>query len=104
MTAPAINPTAIDAALPDFDADVACEVEVDGACDRPAEWRVRMHGRRRPSDQHCGTYTLCMCDSHLTNERTAVEYMLRKHRSVRCYGCGLVATQVSGIIFSVVAL
>ncbi|QDF17501.1 hypothetical protein SEA_PHROSTEDPHLAKE_58 [Gordonia phage PhrostedPhlake] len=102
MTAPAISPAAIDAALPDFDAVVACEVEVEGGCDRPAEWRVRMHG---PKDHRCGTYTLCMCDTHLTLERTSLENMLRAARTgLHCCYCGLFVTQVSEAIFSVVAL
>ncbi|UTN93569.1 hypothetical protein SEA_OREGANO_56 [Gordonia phage Oregano] len=104
MTAPAIHPDAITDALPDFDADVACEFD-DEECDRPAVWRIRFHGVRRSTDESCGIHTVCMCDHHLNRERTLVEDLLRKYSTgAECRHCGLVVRQVSDILFSVVAL
>ncbi|QNJ56284.1 hypothetical protein SEA_OHGEESY_55 [Gordonia phage Ohgeesy] len=100
MTAPAINPAAIDAALPDLDADVACEF--GNECDRPAVWRVRVHGFRRPS-QECANHALCLCDKHQVVQRDKIENILWPG-PFRCAGCDRICRQVSDVIISVVAL
>ncbi|AWY04724.1 hypothetical protein PBI_EBERT_56 [Gordonia phage Ebert] len=100
MTAPAINPAAIDAALPDLNADVACEF--GNECDRPAVWRVRVHGFRRPS-QECANHALCLCDKHQVVQRDKIENILWPG-PFRCAGCDRICRQVSDVIISVVAL
>ncbi|QAY17658.1 hypothetical protein SEA_MARTEENA_54 [Gordonia phage Marteena] len=100
MTAPAINPAAIDAALPDFDADVACEF--GNECDRPAVWRVRVHDFRRPS-QECANHALCLCDKHQVVQRDKIENILWPG-PFRCAGCDRICRQVSDVILSAVAL
>ncbi|QLF84198.1 hypothetical protein SEA_PYTHEAS_58 [Gordonia phage Pytheas] len=101
MTAPAIHPEAIAAALPDLDADVACEFGDDN-CDQPAVWRVRVHGFRPPY-QECANHPLCLCDTHQVVQRDKVENILRPG-PFRCTGCGRICRQVSDVILSVVAL
>ena len=98
----AIHPDALLAAMPNLDAQVACE-HLD-SCDQPAVWRVRIHGIRQLGDQHCGNHLWCMCERHLTQERGVIEDALRGVRSARCARCGMVVTKVSDGILSVVAL
>ncbi|QFP97020.1 hypothetical protein SEA_SUERTE_49 [Gordonia phage Suerte] len=100
MTAPAIHPDAIDAALPDFDADVACESVP--ACDRSAVWRVRVHGFRPPYER-CANHTLCLCNTHQSEQRDKIEAILRDG-PFQCRGCGRVSRLVSDVLLSVVAL
>ncbi|AMS03369.1 tail fiber protein [Gordonia phage Yeet412] len=101
MSAPAIHPAAIDAALPDFDADVACEFGNDN-CDQPAVWRVRVHGFL-PSSPECANHTLCLCDTHQVVQRDKIENILWPG-PFRCTGCERICRQVSDVILSVVAL
>lgn len=101
MGAPAIHPAAIDAAPPDFDAEVACEFG-DNNCNQPAVWRVRVHGFRPPS-QKCANHTLCLCDTHQVVQSTKIENILRPG-PFRCTGCERICRQVSDVILSVVAL
>ncbi|QMU19036.1 hypothetical protein [Gordonia rubripertincta] len=111
MTAPAIHPDAIDAALPDFDAVVACDIEFlctkghRHRCDNPAVWRVRAHGYRSAQDPMCSTHTVIMCDEHLTELREMFEADLRdSHGGLVCDGCRRPLRQVSDLLLSVVAL
>ena len=101
MTAPAINPAAIDAALPDLDAEVACEFG-DDSCDQPALWRVHVHGFRQPSQQ-CADHALCLCEPHRVVQRDKIKAILRLG-PFRCTGCDRICCQVSDVIISVVAL
>lgn len=106
MTAPAIHPAAIDAALPDFDAVVACEFRDE--CEHPAVWRVIAHGLSS-GEEECSVRPYLMCDPCLTEMRRIVETSLRcgghcGDSCGRCYSCGKVFRQVSDIIRSVVAL
>ncbi|AWN05074.1 hypothetical protein SEA_EASLEY_50 [Gordonia phage Easley] len=106
MTAPAIHPDAIDAALPDFDADVACEVQVVSTgepCGASAVWRVRAHGFRSAQDLHCSIRTILMCDPCLNHLRDKVEEALADG-PVRCSDCQKVIRQMSDALLSVVAL
>lgn len=100
MTAPAIHPEAIDAALPDFDADVACEYDTE--CDMPAVWRVRAHGFHRHADT-CSTQNVTVCNPCLTRMRHYVESEIGS-TEFRCRGCHKPLLQVSDVILSVVAL
>ncbi|QDP44179.1 hypothetical protein SEA_JUJU_63 [Gordonia phage JuJu] len=99
MTAPAINPAAIDAALPDFDADVPCEFRDE--CERPAVWRVVAHGVA-DEDETCSVRPYLMCDTCLAEMRALIEQTLRVEGY--CESCGKTFRQVSDIIRSVVAL
>ncbi|QFG13486.1 tail fiber protein [Gordonia phage Powerball] len=100
MTAPAIHPDAITDALPNFDADVACEWGKD--CDRPAVWRVHVHGFRPPYEE-CANHTLCLCNTHQSEQRDRIEAILHDG-PFRCRGCGRVSRLVSEVLLSVVAL
>ncbi|AZS12793.1 hypothetical protein SEA_SAHARA_51 [Gordonia phage Sahara] len=102
MSAPEIHSSAIDAALPDFDAVVACEFEKD--CDQPAVWRVVAHGIR-VGETECSVRTYVMCDDCLTVMRKITEDHLRQRgRPGICRSCAQFFRQVSDVIRSVVAL
>ncbi|AZF98798.1 hypothetical protein SEA_MARIDALIA_59 [Gordonia phage Maridalia] len=109
MTAPAIHPDAIIAALPDLDADVACEMATHcpvghrHRCDEPAVWRVRAHGYRDVRDRVCGVHTFLMCGTHLTELRTVLEEVVRQGGRT-CKDCGLRARSVADILREVSAL
>lgn len=94
----AIHPDALLAAMPKLDAQVACEYDDD--CEHPATWRVRAHGRRRPTDPLCGDHLLVICDPHLAEMRAEAEDGLPSE----CRYCNAVFRQVSDVIRSVVAL
>ncbi|WNM74464.1 hypothetical protein SEA_BEARBQ_62 [Gordonia phage BearBQ] len=100
MSAPAIHPDAILAALPDFDADVVCEFK-DG-CELPAVWRVVAHGIRTGEDT-CSVRTYLMCDPCLSAMRRICEDKFRRFPIGLC-ACGRRFRQVSDVIQSVVAL
>ncbi|AVI03686.1 hypothetical protein SEA_CONFIDENCE_56 [Gordonia phage Confidence] len=99
MTAPAIHPAAIDAALPDFDAEVRCEFYDE--CERPAVWRVVAHGVA-DEDEACSVRPYLMCDICLAEMRALIEETLRIEGY--CDSCGKTFRQVSDVILSVVAL
>ncbi|QOC55975.1 tail fiber protein [Gordonia phage Matteo] len=105
MTAPAINPAAIDAALPDLDAEVACEVpdDHDAMCGAPAVWRVRGHGTPGHRHERYAVQTVLMCDPCVTVLREQLADKLADG-AVLCSICGQIFTQVSDVILSVVAL
>ncbi|ANA85260.1 tail fiber protein [Gordonia phage BritBrat] len=94
----AIHPDALLAAMPNLDAQVACEYDDD--CPDPAAWRVRAHGRRRATDPLCGDHRLLICDPHLAEMRAEAEDGL----PYECADCGLIAVHVSDVVQSVVAL
>lgn len=100
----AIHPDALLAAMPNLDANVACEWGgVD--CDEPAVWRVRAHGTRTPTDAKCADHTLPLCDTHLAELRVNVDRLFREcPRGLYCAHCKLIARQVSDILLWVVAL
>ncbi|QFP96664.1 tail fiber protein [Gordonia phage Denise] len=107
MTAPFIHPAAIDAALPDFDAEVACDFLLtvsDESCGNGAVWRVRAHGRRSPRETRCADHTILMCDPCLAYLIAQVGNELADEQAVLCGTCGRISTQVSDTILSVVAL
>lgn len=106
MTAPTTQPEAIDAALPDFDADVACELPNKSSgepCGAPAVWWVRVHGFRHAQSVHCAVHNLLMCDPCLNYLRTKMENELSRG-PMRCRSCGARVVAMSDIFKSVVAL
>jgi hypothetical protein len=93
----AIHPDALLAAMPNLDAQVACEWDYD--CPHPATWRVCAHGVRS-DDESCADHRLLLCNVHLNQLRqTAGEDL-----PYLCAQCGLIICQVSDVIRSVVAL
>lgn len=109
MTAPAINPEAIDAALPDLDAEVACEaIECDHPehqCHTPARWRVTMHAFHAGRGGRCSTRARPICGHHLEVLRQIVADGIAAHPHVAlCRSCRKEIRQVSDVIISVVAL
>lgn len=100
----AIHPDALLAAMPNLDAQVACEWGgVD--CDEPAVWRVRVHGTRAPDVTRCGDHRLLLCDTHLAELRVRIDRLFQAIRGgLYCAYCGFVADKVSDVIQSVVAL
>ncbi|QDH92326.1 hypothetical protein SEA_SPOOKY_59 [Gordonia phage Spooky] len=99
MSAPAIHPEAILAALPDLDADVACEYQK--TCDHTAVWRAIVHGFHN-GEQSCSTRPVLLCDGCLTRLRKYAEVQLAE--PLWCSGCWTPLVQVSDVIQSVVAL
>ncbi|AMS03217.1 hypothetical protein SEA_TIMTAM_58 [Gordonia phage TimTam] len=111
MTAPAIHPDAIDAALPDFDAEVACQWSLcdhpECQCDVPAVWRVTMHGARSTEDlraHRCCTFTRPMCDPHVETIRSHVTDLLASVGPLDLCWCGRTVAQVSDLLLEVSAL
>lgn len=111
MTAPAIHPDAITDALPDLDADVACEFALcdhpQCQCDSPAVWRVTVHSARSIDDLkagRCYTFSRPMCEPHLVELRETIADTLRAGGGGKCLGCGRAIAQVSDIILEVAAL
>ena len=109
MTAPAIHPEAIDSALPDFDAEVACEFALcdhpQCQCDTPAVWRVTTHCARGIEDlraRRCTTFARPICEPHLARLREIVAEGLSQG-PMECM-CGRSFTQISDIIREVSAL
>ncbi|ATW60838.1 hypothetical protein SEA_BENTHERDUNTHAT_68 [Gordonia phage BENtherdunthat] len=99
MSAPAIHPDAILAALPDFDADVVCEYQKE--CDQPAVWRTVVHGFHG-GEKKCSTRTVLLCDGCLARLREYAEAQLAE--PLWCSGCWTPLVKVSDVIRSVVAL
>ncbi|AXH50516.1 hypothetical protein SEA_RUTHY_53 [Gordonia phage Ruthy] len=110
MTSPAIHPDAITDALPDLDAEVACEYALcdhpQCQCEAPAVWRVSAHCARNIDELRagrCSTFSRPMCDAHLTELRRSIADTLRD-RPGRCVCCGRRIAQVSDVLLEVSAL
>ncbi|WP_148281161.1 hypothetical protein [Gordonia sp. KTR9] len=109
MTSPAIHPDAITDALPDLDAEVACEYALcdhpQCQCEAPAVWRVTTHCARNIDELRagrCSTFSRPICESHLEDLRDIIADGLRCGPGT-CM-CGRRIAQMSDVLLEVSAL